>query len=256
MRAVPSCVAIIPARWASSRFPGKPLATLLGKPMIQHVVERVHGSGVFDVVRVATDDERIEKALRERHIDVVRSRADHATGTDRVAEVTRDLAADSLVFNVQGDEPLIEPGLLVELVALLRDTADAEMVTAAHPEDSQQAHTSPHVVKVVCDHRGRALYFSRASIPHATAETSLAFLRHVGVYGFRQSTLQRFVTLPTSTLEAQEGLEQLRALENGIPIHVHRTRYRSVGVDTPEDLAAVERLLRETAGPLQPTRRG
>jgi len=252
---VAACVAIIPARWASSRFPGKPLAPLQGKPMLQHVVERVQSAAVFDEVRVATDDDRIAALPLPETVRIVRTRADHATGTDRVAEAAAGLPEDALVVNVQGDEPLVSPALLAELVQVLRDTPDAALATAAHLETDPEAFASPHVVKVVRDGHGRALYFSRAPIP-ALRTGSVSFLRHVGVYAFRQATLQRFVRLPVGDLEAREGLEQLRALENGIPIHVHLTPHRSVGVDTPEDLQAVERILSTTSRSLQPTRRG
>ena len=246
MMVLASRVAIIPARWASSRFPGKPLASLNGRPMIQHVVERVQEAGVFDEVLVATDDERVAGAVTATGVTVVHTKSEHPTGTDRVAEAAAQFAADVIVFNVQGDEPLISPRLLAELMQLMLADGTTQMATAAHFESDAVSFHSPHVVKVTRDVQGKALYFSRAPIPHAHQPT-IRFLRHVGVYAFRQATLQRFVALPVGPLEAQEGLEQLRALENGIPIHVHLTDYRSVGVDTPEDLRIVERQMSSAA---------
>jgi 3-deoxy-manno-octulosonate cytidylyltransferase (CMP-KDO synthetase) len=207
--------------------------------MLQHVVERVQEAAVFDDVRVATDDVRIAGAVLGSNVTVVRSQRTHATGTDRIAAAANDLAADAIVFNVQGDEPLIAPDLLADLMQMMVADPTAQMATAAHVESDAQAFHNPNVVKVTRDALGRALYFSRAAIPHTT-DAGSAFLRHVGVYAFRQSTLQRFVSLPVGKLEATEGLEQLRALENGIPIHVHLSDYRSVGVDTPDDLQRVE----------------
>jgi 3-deoxy-manno-octulosonate cytidylyltransferase (CMP-KDO synthetase) len=233
---VPRCIAIIPARYSSSRFPGKPLAQLGGKPLVQHVLERAHEAGVFDAVWVATDDERIADAVRAAGGEARMTRSDHATGTERVAELAADLPADSLIVNVQGDEPLLPPALLQDLVRCAHEGLD--IVTAAYPAVDEGAFRSPHVVKVVLDRRGDALYFSRAPIPHALDAES-RWLRHVGLYAFRQAALARFVSLPPADLERREGLEQLRALENGMRIHVLVTRHETLGVDTPEDLKAV-----------------
>jgi len=233
-----TAVAIIPARWASTRFPGKPLAPLAGRPMLAHVVERVTAAAVFDAVWVATDDERIAAAARAAGAQVRMTRSDHATGTERVAEAAAGLPAGALVVNVQGDEPLVPPELLRELVARLRADAAIELLTAAHPADDAAGFASPHVVKVVLDAHGRALYFSRAGIPQPGA-APLRYLRHIGIYAFRAAALARFIALPRGELEIREGLEQLRALEHGMQIHVVVTAHETRGIDTPEDLKAV-----------------
>ncbi|MFQ5601490.1 MAG: 3-deoxy-manno-octulosonate cytidylyltransferase [Candidatus Krumholzibacteriia bacterium] len=231
-------VAIIPARYGSRRFPGKPLAEIAGKPLVQHVLERVQAAGVFDDLCVATDDERIASAVRRAGGTARLTSADHRSGTERVAEVAARLPEDTIVFNVQGDEPLLPAALLRELVRFVEDDPGVEFATAAHLAGDERGFHSPHVVKVALDARGRALYFSRAPIPY-DEEGSAHYMRHVGIYAFRRRTLSRFVALPPSLLERREGLEQLRALENGIPIHVMVTQHESVGVDTPEDLKAV-----------------
>jgi 3-deoxy-manno-octulosonate cytidylyltransferase (CMP-KDO synthetase) len=223
----------------STRFPGKVLADLGGRPMVAHVVDRVRESGVFDSIYVATDDARVAERLRGFDVEVVTTRADHATGTERVAEVAARLDAGAIVFNVQGDEPLLPPELLRELAAFLDARSDVEIATAAHPCADAGAFASPHVVKVVVDATGRALYFSRAGIPHGTRFPNPGFLRHVGVYAFKRAALTRFVRLPRGRLEALEGLEQLRALEAGMAVHVCVTAHASHGVDTPDDLKDV-----------------
>lgn len=235
------CAAIIPARFQSSRFPGKPLALLGGKPMIAHVLERTRAAAVFDRVWVATDDERIRSAVQAAGGEAFLTRADHATGTERVAELAARLPHDASVVNVQGDEPLVHPELLRDIVGALHDDPGVDLVTAAHWSEDPAALASPHVVKVVVDAAGRALYFSRAPIPGGGK--SNRFLRHIGIYGFRRASLDRFVTLPAGELEQREGLEQLRALENGMRIGVVVTVHRSLGVDTPADLKAVAKVL-------------
>jgi 3-deoxy-manno-octulosonate cytidylyltransferase (CMP-KDO synthetase) len=232
-------VAIIPARFQSTRFPGKVLADLGGRPMVAHVVDRARESGVFDSICIATDDARVADRLRGLDVEVVTTRADHATGTERVAEAAARLDAGAIVFNVQGDEPLLPPELLRELAAFVDARPEAEIATAAHPCADAGAFASPHVVKTVVDQSGRALYFSRTGIPHGVGFPSPGFLRHVGVYAFRRGALGRFVRLPRGRLEAAEGLEQLRALENGIAVHVCVTAHASHGVDTPADLKDV-----------------
>jgi 3-deoxy-manno-octulosonate cytidylyltransferase (CMP-KDO synthetase) len=232
------CVAVIPARYGSSRFPGKPLALLHGKPLVQHVLERARQAGVFDAVWVATDDARIVAAVHAAGAEAFMTRPEHATGTERVAELAARLPAGALVVNVQGDEPLLAPALLRDLVACLRGDATIEMATAAHACEDAAAFVSPHVVKVVLDARGDALYFSRSGIPHPRGAAP-RFWRHVGIYAFRRQALSRLVALPPSPLEQREGLEQLRALENGLRIRVLITEHESHGVDTPEDLKAV-----------------
>lgn len=235
------CAAIIPARYASSRFPGKPLALLAGKPMIVHVVERAHAAAVFDHVWVATDDLRIRDAVQAAGAEAYLTRTNHATGTERVAELAARLPSDAWVINLQGDEPLVHPDLLRDVVHGLRDDPACDLVTAAHRSDDAAAFTSPHVVKVVVDADGSALYFSRASIPAGGESTR--FLHHIGIYGFRRASLDRFVALPRGELECREGLEQLRALEHGMRIRVLVTAYRTQGVDTPADLKAVAKVL-------------
>lgn len=241
--------AVIPARFASTRFPGKPLADLLGKPMIQWVVERTAASTLVDRVLVATDDERIAAAVRAFGGDVVMTRADHQTGTDRLAEVAEGLDSE-LIVNVQGDEPLIVPAMIDEAVAPLRADPGIVMGTLMTPLASAEEYHNPNVVKVVVDRRGFALYFSRSPIPHprdlAVDAATLAVFpggRHVGLYVYRRDFLLAFPKLPPTPLEELEKLEQLRALEHGYAIRVAGTAHTSLGVDTPEDLARVRALL-------------
>ena len=229
--------AIIPARYASTRFPGKPLALLAGKPMIVHVLERVRAAALFDDVRVATDDARIAGVVRDAGGRVCMTRGDHESGTERVAEAAQDLPADAWVYNVQGDEPLLPVPLLHDLVHFAEVDPQVQIATAAHACSGGAERDSPHVVKVVLDRGGRALYFSRAAIPWSRADG--AFLRHIGIYAFRCATLRRYVCLDRGELERRETLEQLRALEHGIPIHVLVTQHATLGVDTPEDLKLV-----------------
>lgn len=236
------CVAVIPARFGSSRFPGKPLAVLHGRPLVLHVLDRVRDAAIFDSVWVATDDSRIATVVRDAGGEARLTRVEHATGTDRVAEAAAVLPPEALVFNVQGDEPLVAPELLRVLVERLRRDPAAAIVTAAHPARDVEGFASRHVVKVVIDAAGRALYFSRCGIP-TPAHGAPEYLRHIGIYGFRRAALSRFVALPRGALEQREGLEQLRALENGMHIAVEVTRYESRGIDTPDDLKAVAKLL-------------
>ncbi len=240
---------IIPARFASTRFPGKPLHPIAGKPLVQHVVERCREAQSLGDVIVATDDERIAKVARE-FCAVEMTRADHPSGTDRIAEVAARLDCDAVV-NVQGDEPLI-PSTVIDAVA--RALIDAEMTTAATPVSNISEYSDPNAVKVVVSIEGRALYFSRRTIPfirdlaEESPELQLAvfpFLKHLGIYGYRRDTLKRLVEFAPSPLEQVERLEQLRALENGIGIAVCRVNYDAVGVDVLEDVQRVEALLRE-----------
>jgi 3-deoxy-manno-octulosonate cytidylyltransferase (CMP-KDO synthetase) len=236
---------IIPARFGASRFPGKPLAELAGKPLIAHVVERARAARGVDVVAVATDDERIARAA-----DAAGARAimtgPAATGTDRVAQAARQLSPrPELVVNLQGDEPLIEPAAIETLVEAMR-AGGAEMGTLARPLDEGELERT-QVVKVVTDLRGDALYFSRAPIPHRRAGGASPLARaHVGIYAFTAAFLERFASLPPGRLEGEESLEQLRALENGIRIRVADTAYRGFGIDTPEDLERARALLGPT----------
>lgn len=244
---------VIPARYASTRLPGKPLADIAGRPMIVRVAEaasRARADGVW----VATDDERVAAAVRRHGFEAIMTRADHASGTDRIAEVADHLHWDDadVVVNVQGDEPLLDPALIDAVAMALRGDPDAAMATAAHPVAAAGDFFNPNVVKVVCDVRGRALYFSRAPIPwdrdrFATSPdclpADLPALRHIGLYAYRVSFLRRFGLLAASPLERSESLEQLRALWHGYPIQVVSVDHPPApGVDTPEDLERVRRL--------------
>ncbi len=226
---------IIPARFGAQRFPGKPLAELSGKPLIAHVVDRARAARGVDTVVVATDDERIARAAADAGAEAIVT-GPAATGTDRVAAAARRLApAADLVVNLQGDEPLIEPAAIEALVRSMSDPA-VKMATLARPLDPGEIDRA-QVVKVVTDLRGDALYFSRAAIPHRReGGTSPLARAHVGIYGFTAAFLQEFAALPPGRLEAEESLEQLRALEHGHKIRVADTDYRGFGIDTPEDL--------------------
>ena len=242
-------VGIIPARHASTRFPGKPLAPVAGKPLIQRVVEQCQRAKSLSELIVATDDERISSAVK-KFCRVEMTSPDHPSGTDRIAEVAGKISCDAVV-NIQGDEPLIEPAVIDAVADAL---VNCEMSTAATRIKSSADLDNPNVVKVVVSAAGRALYFSRRTIPYlrdaarGSANEQLAafpFLKHIGIYGYRRETLLRLVKFPVSPLEAAEKLEQLRALENGIPIAVVTVNYDSVGVDTPEDVEWVERYLKK-----------
>lgn len=254
-----SFVVVIPARYASSRFPGKPLALIAGKPMVVHVAERAQASGAREVV-VATDHEDIAAAVAAHGHTVVMTRSDHPTGTDRIAEVVkrRRYAATDIVVNVQGDEPLIDPALIRLVAADLRRHREAAIATACHPLTSARDFLNPNVVKVVVDDAGYALYFSRAPIPFprdALARTSsptrlpagLPVRRHVGIYAYRVSFLRAFGKLAPAAIEQFEALEQLRALAHGHRISVATIPHAGApGVDTPADLVRVRRLLART----------
>jgi 3-deoxy-D-manno-octulosonate cytidylyltransferase len=240
---------IIPARFASTRFPGKPLHPIAGQPLIQRVVERCSQAKSLNEVIVATDDERIA-AVAKKFCRVEMTRADHPSGSDRIAEVAERCGCDAVV-NIQGDEPLIDPSVVNAVANALNQ---CEMSTAATPIKNVAEYDNPNVVKVVVNAAGRALYFSRRTIPYLreaasrSASEQLAafpFLKHLGIYGYRRETLLRLVKFPVSPLENAEKLEQLRALDNGIPIAVVKVDYDSVGVDVPEDVARVEALLKD-----------
>jgi len=242
-------IGIIPARYASTRFPGKPLALIAGKPLIQHVVEQCQKAKSLSEVIVATDDTRIWE-VAQVFCRAEMTSPDHPSGTDRLAEVIRRCDCDAAV-NIQGDEPLIDPAVIDSVAGAL---ADAEMSTAATPIRSEEEFESPNVVKVVVNSAGRALYFSRRTIPFvrdaasATVAGQLAafpFLKHIGIYGYRREALLRLVEFPVSSLEQAEKLEQLRALENGMSIAVVRVDYDSIGVDVSADVRRVEKILVE-----------
>jgi len=236
-------VGIIPARWNSTRFPGKPLHLIAGKPLLKHVWERCLRANGLDLVVIATDDMRIASAAFEWGAEVALTSPKHCTGTNRVAEVARKTKQFAYVINIQGDEPLIDPRLINKLVEKLRSNRKVEIVTAAHPFKDPADAFSAHQVKVVLDLRGNALYFSRAAIPAPQKDGRSLFLRHQGVYGFRRGTLLQFVRWKPSPLERAESLEQLRALENGVTVHVLVTATGSPGIDTPEDATALEQKL-------------
>jgi 3-deoxy-manno-octulosonate cytidylyltransferase (CMP-KDO synthetase) len=240
------CAVIIPARFASTRFPGKPLHVIAGKPLIQHVWERCSACRNVSAVLIATDDERIAAAAQNFGAQVCMTSPDHPSGTDRIAEAAQTLPGITHVINVQGDEPLIEPQLIDELAA--RMTADAEigMITAVHALDDPEQIDNPNIVKCVLTRDGRALYFSRSRIPYPrNPSPAPTWWRHMGIYGFSYRFLQRFVRWEPTLLEVTESLEQLRALENGAPIHVVITDHHSPGIDTPEQAREVENLIAE-----------
>lgn len=247
---------VVPARYHSTRFPGKPLALLAGKPLIEWVYKRaLQVEGASRIV-VATDHEDIASVVRGFGGEAVMTSSDFRTGTDRVAHVARTLGCDPIV-NLQGDEPLFPPNLVSDMVVLIRRSPDTDIVTACHPVYDEGEMKSPNAVKVVFDESGRALYFSRAAIPSRAGHSSGAEApesppekrvplgyRHMGIYVFRTASLLRFTELPTTPLETSESLEQLRALEHGMVIRVVETRQPTVGVDIPEDVKNVEKALR------------
>ncbi|GAB6057363.1 3-deoxy-manno-octulosonate cytidylyltransferase [Desulfonatronum parangueonense] len=232
---LPNCHGIIPARFASSRFPGKPLADILGRPMFWHVYQRARSCPDLQSVTLATDDSRILDAARAFDIPALMTRSDHPSGTDRVLEAAAalGLSEDSVVVNIQGDEPALHPDLLSCLLAPFTYPG-TQVATLARAVVAEEAR-NPDVVKVVLDSQGRALYFSRALIPHAR-EGDAAYLGHIGLYAFRMRALRTFVELGPGKLEQIEKLEQLRLLEAAIPIHVLLTEHGALGVDRPEDI--------------------
>jgi len=242
-------VGIIPARYASTRFPGKPLVLVAGKPLIQRVVEQCQKAKSLSEVIVATDDERIFNAVKE-FCRVEMTSPHHPSGSDRIAEVAAKISCDAVV-NIQGDEPLIEPKVIDAVAGALEH---CEMSTAATRVKTFAELDNPNAVKVVVNAAGRALYFSRRTIPYLREAASrspgeqlaaFAFLKHLGIYGYRRETLLRLVKFPVSPLENAEKLEQLRALENGIAIAVMKVDYDNVGVDAPEDVEWIERYLKK-----------
>ena len=236
-------VGIIPARWNSTRFPGKPLHPIAGKPLLKHVWERCLRAKSLDLVVVATDDMRIASAAFEWGAEVALTSPRHRTGTNRAAEVASKTKQFAYVINVQGDEPLIDPRLIDKFVEKLQSDRKVGIVTAAHPFKDPADAFSSHQVKVVLDLCGNALYFSRAPIPAPRTDGRSLFLRHQGVYGFRRETLLQFVRWKPSPLERAESLEQLRALENGVKVHVLITAKGSPGIDTLADAEALEQKL-------------
>ena len=247
---------VVPARYASTRLPGKPLADIAGKPMVVRVVEAVAAAG-GDGIWVATDDGRVMEAAAAYGCESVLTRPDHPSGTDRIAEVAAQLGwgDDEIVVNVQGDEPLLDPFLVSRVAQALAEDTQAAIATAAHPIHDAAEFFNPNVVKVVCDQAGRAHYFSRAPIPWArdgfaagrdTLPAGFVPLRHIGLYAYRVSFLRRYASLAPAPTEVLESLEQLRALWHGFPIRVvHCDHPPAPGVDTPEDLERVRRIFAE-----------
>ncbi len=241
-----SVIGVIPARWGSTRFPGKSLTPLCGKPLIQWVVERCRLARRLDDVMVATDDERIRRTVAGLGIRVVMTRSNHPSGTDRVAEATRGTRAE-VVVNIQGDEPLVDPGLIDRLVNLMNVERRWDMATAAAPLDAEVQN--PSVCKVVFDREDQALYFSRSPIPFIRDQDFKAdqpvYWRHIGIYLYRTDFLDKLVAEPPGLMERAEGLEQLRALYLGARIKVLRTDRVGLGVDTPEDVPKVEAMMQQ-----------
>ncbi len=233
---------IIPARYASSRFPGKPLAEIQGKPMIQWVYERVQSSEVHDLA-VATDDERIADCVCGFGGKVVMTSPDHASGTDRCGEAAKSMCPtdNDVVINIQGDEPLISPNE-IHLLASAFEDRNVQIATLVNPFQDRKILANPNVVKVVKAKNGNVLYFSRLPIPYLRENATLPknYYRHIGIYAYRYGVLKKIVQLPTSELENSEKLEQLRWLENGYTIRALECDYQGIGVDTPEDLKNVE----------------
>jgi 3-deoxy-manno-octulosonate cytidylyltransferase (CMP-KDO synthetase) len=242
--AVNRTYALIPARWDSSRFPGKPLHLIAGKPLVQHVWERCREASGLSGIVVATDDERIAEAARGFGAEVCMTAADHPSGTDRIAEAAAQLEGVTHVINVQGDEPMIDPKLISELAAKMAADPKIEMITAANEISNDVDLQDPNVVKVVMNQSAQALYFSRSVIPFQRKPVpGFKHYRHKGIYGFTREFLLRFVRWDPSPLELMEQLEQLRALDNGASIHVVLTDDNSIGVDVPEQAEIVTNLL-------------
>ncbi len=242
-----SVLAVIPARYASTRLPGKPLVSICGKPMIQHVYERVRQAKRVDRVVVATDDDRIVEAVRGFGGEAVMTRSDHRSGSERVAEVAVQISAD-IYINVQGDEPLIEPAAVDALAEVFAEdpAGEVQVATLCVPITNPGDIMDPNIVKVVLDFQGDALYFSRAPVPWVRDESSRVHarhLKHLGIYAYRREPLLEFPTLPPGEHEKLEQLEQLRFLENGYKIRVAETSFDSVSVDVPADVARVEAIL-------------
>ncbi len=227
-------IAVIPARFASTRFPGKPLELLKNKPIIQWVVEGARKSKLIQKIYVATDDERIAKVCRDLKVEVLMTGSDCPTGTDRIFEATKDLDFD-VVLNIQGDEPLIDQNYIDPLAQAFFDNPKLEMATLAHPLPAEELNNN-NAVKVIINSFGEAIYFSRLAIP--------ATLKHIGLYGYSRAFLQKFCTAPQAFIEKSESLEQLRALYLGAKIKVLQVQKPTYGVDTPEDLQKLEALLK------------
>lgn len=245
MSTLPVCIGVIPARWASSRFEGKPLADILGRPMFWHVYQRALQCPLLGKIILATDDKRIYQKAEELKVPVVMTRDDHVSGSDRVLEAAEFLNTpeDAVVVNIQGDEPLLDCQVLS---ALAEPFADPQVqVTTPAVNISAEEAKNPDQVKVVVGKSGNALYFSRSLIPYPRGEQDASYWGHIGLYAFRMSALRTFTSLPPGALEKAERLEQLRLLENDIPIYVVPVTSRSIGVDRPEDIDKVIKYISE-----------
>ncbi len=234
---------VIPARYASTRLPGKPLKDIAGKPMVVRVYERASQAGLVNETLVATDDERIKVAVEAAGGKAMLTRVDHATGTDRLAEVAEAYPEVDLIVNVQGDEPLIDPGLIDELAGLFANEPELAMATVKTEMEDEAEQKNPNNVKVVCDKAGYALYFSRSLMPYPR-KGGCPVYKHIGIYAYRRDFLLQYAKMEPTPLEQAESLEQLRALENGYRIKVVETKAKFVGVDTVEDLERVNEIYR------------
>ena len=234
---------VIPARYASTRLPGKPLKDIAGKPMVVRVYERASQAGLVNETLVATDDERIKAAVEAAGGKAMLTRADHATGTDRLAEVAEAYPDVDLIVNVQGDEPLIDPGLIDDLAGLFEGEPELAMATVKTEIEDEAEQKNPNNVKVVCDKAGYALYFSRSLMPYLR-KGGCPVYKHIGIYAYRRDFLLHYAKMEPTPLEQAESLEQLRALENGYRIKVVETKAKFVGVDTVEDLERVNEIYR------------
>jgi len=240
-------VAIIPARWGSTRFPGKALHLIAGKPLIRHVWERTMAAGTLDSVIIATDDMRIADAAFAFGAEVSLTSPKHVSGTDRIAEVAKKLPqAVTHIINVQGDEPVVDPALINRLARTLAADPKIPMITAANPFAKNEDPANPNAVKVVLDRASDALYFSRSPVPFSRDnDAPVVYYRHQGIYGYSRKFLLQFIQWKPGVLEKIEQLEQLRALENGAKIRVLITKKVSIGVDTPDDVKSVTAILKK-----------
>lgn len=237
-------IVVIPARYGSTRFPGKPLARLRGRPLVEHVYRRAEKAGNVEQVIVATDDERIMKAVLDFGGYCVMTDQGHHSGSDRLGEVAASHEAD-VIINVQGDEPLIEPAVIESVIRLHEGKEPPDISTAAYKLRSAEEYRDPGIVKVVVDREGTALYFSRSPIPYGWIPGSGPALGHIGIYAYSRESLLRFVSLPRGELEQIENLEQLRAIENGMRIVVVKfDSFECIGVDRPEDIERAERIMK------------
>lgn len=236
-------IGLIPARWGSSRFPGKPLHPIAGKPLVQHVWERVSLCSRLDDIAIATDDKRIFDAALAFGAKAIMTYPDHPSGSDRLAEAVQTFPSATHVVNIQGDEPLIDPALIDRLAGALVADPALSMATVACPIGQEDDLNNPNIVKVALAGNGDALYFSRSVIPYARNARVTPALRHLGIYAYRRDFLENYVRWEPTPLEKTESLEQLRALENGARIRVILTDHVSVGVDTPEQAVQVEQIL-------------